>query len=297
MKNCPNCGSYQLLKFASINKWILIKCKNCALVITSLPPTYKIEKFNKNYYTKEYLNNYEARKDKLTRRFIVRLKEIEGIKRGGNLLDVGCSTGLFLRTVYENSEYRWKLFGIDINKNSIQFAKTKVQAEFFGTSLDKKRFKENFFDCVTCFDVLEHDTDIKGNLEKIYRILKPGGLLVVQVPNHRSVMTYLCGRNWDWWFIPDHVLHFSPTVLSKILSDNDFVIKKLFTWEPTKEFVKNIRGTIKANITGFMSLNRILSRLSTIPLCVFWLILRLVENQFNVGGLIVVLAIKKRKDD
>ena len=82
-------------------------------------------------------------------------------------------------------------------------------------------FKANFFDCVTCFDVLEHDADIRGNLKEIYRILKPGGLLVIQVPNCKSAMAYLCGQHWDWWSVPDHVLHFIPPVLSKILEDND----------------------------------------------------------------------------
>ena len=271
----------------------VVKCDNCGLVFTKLPSTYVLEKFNADYYAKDYLTNYENRKETLAKRFLKRLKDIETIKRGGKLLDVGCSTGLFLKIASENSQYRWKLFGIDINRNSIKFAKTKANASFYCASLHGEKFKANFFDCVTCFDVLEHDADIRGNLKEIYRILKPGGLLVIQVPNCKSAMAYLCGQHWDWWSVPDHVLHFSPSVLSKILEDNGFVIKRLFTWEPAKEFVANIRGTIKARVTHFLSLNKILSKLSVVPLYFLWFVLRLIEKEFDVGGLTVVYVVKR----
>ncbi len=61
---------------------------------------------------------------------------------------------------------------------------------------------------MTRFDVLDDDTDTRGNLKEIYRILKSGGLFVIQAPNHKNVMAYLCEQNWDWWSVPDHVLHF-----------------------------------------------------------------------------------------
>ena len=293
MEICPFCTSDENLPLITVKKWTIVKCQNCNLVFTWLRAKYNVGKFNRSYYSDEYLSNYEDRKDKLEKRFLRRLKEIEIFKKGGNLLDVGCSTGLFLRTVQKNSVYRWRLFGIDINRNSLAFAKTKADATFFCTSLHTKKFKESFFDCITCFDVLEHDVDIKGNLTEIYRILKPGGLLVIQLPNYKSVMAYLCGKNWDWWSVPDHVLHFSPPVLSKILADNGFIVKRLFTWEPGKEFIENIRGTIKMEVTRVMSLNRILSKLSVIPLYILWFTLLVAEKRFETGGLIVVYAAKK----
>ncbi len=293
MEICPLCGSHESLPFITVKKWIIAKCDNCDLVFTKLPMAYDILKFNTGYYAEDYLSNYESRKDTLAERFLNRLKDSEAFIKGGNLLDVGCSTGLFLRTVHENSTYKWKLFGIDINRSSITFAQTKVSALFFCASLHKKKFKGNFFDCVTCFDVLEHDRDIWGNVKEIYRILKPGGLLVIQAPNYKSVMAYMTGENWDWWSVPDHILHFSPSVLYKILIDNGFIVKKLFTWEPAREFVENMSGSIKKKITKFMSLNRILSKLSIVPLYLFWIILWIVEKRFNIGGLIVLYAVKK----
>ena len=294
MEKCPICKSSYRLPLVTVKKLAIVKCNSCGLTFTKLPARHDAEKFNRYYYSRAYLSSYESRKDVLAKRFLRRLRDIEEIKNGGNLLDVGCSTGLFLRTVRENSTNQWKLFGIDINRESIKFVKTKVKASLFRASLHDRRFRENFFDCVTCFDVLEHDKDIKGSIKELYRILKPEGLLVIQAPNYKSAMAYLCGQNWDWWSVPDHVLHFIPPVLSKILEDNGFMIKRLFTWEPEKDFVENLRGTIKKKVTMFGGLNRILSKLSVVPLYVLWFILLVVEKQFNVGGLIVVYAVKNK---
>ncbi len=293
MKVCPSCGSRENLPLIAVKKWIIARCSNCGLAFTKLQARYDLEKFNRSYYSEDYLSNYENRQDALVKRFLKRLKDTETIKKGGKLLDVGCSTGLFLRTVQKYSKYKWKLFGIDINRSSIRFAKTKVKASLLCASLHNKKFGGNFFDCVMCFDVLEHDADIRGNLKEIYKILKPGGLLVIQAPNYKSIMTYLCGQNWDWWSVPDHILHFSPPVLSKILVDNGFIAKRLFTWEPAKEFVENVRGSIKKKVTKFIYLNKILSKVSIIPLYVLWIILLVVEKKLNIGGLTVVYAIKK----
>lgn len=71
------------------------------------------------------------------------------------------------------------------------------------------------------------------------------------------------------------------------------IVKKLFTWEPAGEFVENMSGSIKKKITKFMSLNRILSKLSIVPLYLLWIILWIVEKRINIGGLIVVYAVKK----
>lgn len=289
-----SCGNTVLHERRIINGSRIYECKRCGLLVTELPDSYNLIESNKDYYSYNYLNNYIVRGFYLKKRFLTRIMEIKGYKKlGGNLLDVGCSTGLFLKVARENLRHKWRLFGIDMNKKAIDIAKASVNAKFYYTSLLGSTFKSNFFDCITCFDVLEHDWNIKENLQVIRRILKKNGLLVIQLPNHRSFMAYICGNNWDWWSVPDHVLHFSPHVLSEILLDNGFVIKKLFTWEPAKEFVENVRGSIKKTVTKFVGLNRILAKASVVPLYLLWGILRIVEKKFTIGGLTVVYAVKR----
>ncbi len=65
----------------------------------------------------------------------------------------------------------------------------------------------------------------------------------------------------------------------------------MFTWQPAKEFVENIRGTIRKNTMTQVSVNRIMGKLSVIPLYFLWFILRLIEEKVHHGGLLVVYAI------
>lgn len=289
-----SCGNAVLHERCIINGYRIYECKRCGLLVTELPGSYNLIESNKDYYSYNYLNNYIVRGSYLKKRFLKRIMGIEGYKKlGGNLLDIGCSTGLFLKVAKENLRHRWRLFGIDMNKKAIDIAKASVNAKFYYTSLLGSTFRSNFFDCITCFDVIEHDWKIKENLQVIGRILKKNGLLVIQLPNHRSAMAFLCGNNWDWWSVPDHVLHFSPSVVRIMLKNHGFVAKKIFTWEPAKEFVENIRGSIKKKVTKFMSLNKIFSKVSIIPLYLLWAVLQLAEKKFDIGGLIVVYAVKK----
>ena len=52
------------------------------------------------------------------------------------------------------------------------------------------------FDVVTLWDVIEHTPDPTSVLEECRRVLKPGGLLVVNIPDIGSLVSSLMGRRW-----------------------------------------------------------------------------------------------------
>src|SRR3989344_3392762 len=119
-----NRSSYKIIK--KINLYNLYKCNNCGLVFIV---TTKKEGFdiNINKYNNEYLNNYQKQRPMLAKRFITRIFEIEQYKKGGRILDIGCSTGVFLNLFNKFSKYKWDLYGIDINKKSLFYAKRQVR--------------------------------------------------------------------------------------------------------------------------------------------------------------------------
>jgi SAM-dependent methyltransferase len=106
--------------------------------------------------------------------------------------------------------------------------------------VDRVALPSDGFDVVTLFDVLEHIPDIQIFFAEVGRILKPGGLLVVQSPNIRSVMATLTKGKWVWLSLPDHIYHFSTGSLSRFIESHGFAIKKLRTWEPAKDFADNL---------------------------------------------------------
>lgn len=79
-------------------------------------------------------------------------------------------------------------------------------------------------DLVTCFHVLEHDNDPDDVIKRLLQLLKPGGTLIIEVPNIDCRWAGLLGRYWDNWYLPYHRTHFSRRSLRGLLERHGFAI-------------------------------------------------------------------------
>jgi SAM-dependent methyltransferase len=77
--------------------------------------------------------------------------------------------------------------------------------------------EEGRFDMVLAMHVLEHDDDAAGLLDRITAMVRPGGTVVLEVPNIDCVWTSLFGGHWAAWYLPFHRTHFSPTSLKALV--------------------------------------------------------------------------------
>lgn len=290
---CRYCNSIEIKTYKKIGKYVINYCKKCHLLFTTGSVADVTNSVNKEWYSEGYVSRYLKKSPDLKKRFAQKVLEIESIKNGGNLLDLGCGVGLFLESMTEAARFMWKLYGVDINQRLVKEAKARLgqkASSLYLGSLTTLSLKKDSFDCVTCFDVLEHDTQLESTLKETKKILKPSGLLLIQSPNQFSVMAYLCGALWDWWAVPDHIFHFTPRSLSFILQKQGFQIRKLYTWDPPEEFISNIQGSIKARLGTKSLIGRLISRCLYIPLLVLWGLLAIIERKFNIGSLLVILA-------
>jgi len=240
----------------------------------------KRAKYVKNKYTESYAEDYKSALPRLHKRFIRQVELIKKYKKGKRLLDVGCGTGHFLKYLKDRSE-PFEIYGVEPSQILRRAARKNTNLPVKNGLLDSLPFPDAYFDVVTCYDVLEHSKKLKRNLSELKRVLKPGGLLFIQAPNYESIMANLTGNRWDWWCIPDHVLHFSKNTLINILKDNKFRILYEYTYEDEEDFQSNIKGMYS------ISLVRKAIYFVTVPL------LRVAERVgwlLNKGGLIVVLA-------
>src|SRR5208282_6419691 len=78
------------------------------------------------------------------------------------------------------------------------------------------------FDVVTLTDVIEHVPQPSGLLSEIYRVLRPGGVLLIVTPNFGSLFVRLYGlKAYGMW--PDqHVIYFSRSSMTRLLRDSGF---------------------------------------------------------------------------
>jgi 2-polyprenyl-6-hydroxyphenyl methylase/3-demethylubiquinone-9 3-methyltransferase len=108
--------------------------------------------------------------------------------KGEYILDVGCSQGI--ASILLGREGK-KVLGIDLNKESIEFAKkelekeseiTKKYVDFQIANFMDYDFKDKKFDSIIMAEILEHLTDPERFIEKAYKLLKDDGRLIVTVP-------------------------------------------------------------------------------------------------------------------
>ncbi len=103
----------------------------------------------------------------------------------GTVLDLGCGNGT--QTILNANKFK-RIIGIDPDKNAIMLAKKKLafngdrgNVEFYASCLEDMNFASNSIDGVISYCVLEHIQNYEEILSEIYRILKPGGFLLITV--------------------------------------------------------------------------------------------------------------------
>jgi len=140
----------------------------------------------------------------------------------GRLLDVGCSSGYFLRRARER---RWAVTGIDLDQRAVDYARAELGLDVRCATLESAGFAPASFDLVTLWGVLEHFPDPACQLRFIRAILRDGGRLVVGVPNVRSLnqmVARLSRDDWDMLLEPGHLHHFNADTLTRLIKPAGF---------------------------------------------------------------------------
>ena len=108
------------------------------------------------------------------------------------VLDVGCGFGDFLSSVQKRGA---KISGVDISGYALAQARRRVHGVLKKVDVARQRlpFKNDWFDAITIFDVVEHLHSPMFLFSEAFRVLRPGGVLFITTPNHqgwlRSVTT------------------------------------------------------------------------------------------------------------
>lgn len=98
---------------------------------------------------------------------------------GGRVLDVGCASGGLLALLADRASYR---AGIELSPSAAAEA-ARVADHVVQGSVEEADLPEESFDVVVLADVLEHLVDPEGALERASRWARPGGAVIVSVPN------------------------------------------------------------------------------------------------------------------
>ncbi len=114
---------------------------------------------------------------------------LEHVKTGEALIDVGCGTGEFIIRLAERFG---TLVGTDVSPNAIEFAKMRIRGRnhisLHCGELESLHLPGEKFDVCLCLDVFEHVPNLSSLVREIYRVLRPGGELLITVPNWYDII-------------------------------------------------------------------------------------------------------------
>lgn len=136
----------------------------------------------------------------------------------GRLLEVGCGSG---GTLAGMKFLGWDVAGLDPDPEAVKSARSRG-LDITEGDLRPELFDKDSFDAVAMSHVIEHMHDPRAVLAECYRVMRPGGRIVLITPNIMSLGHRLFGRHWLHLDPPRHLHLFTRNTLSRMVLEAGF---------------------------------------------------------------------------
>lgn len=140
-------------------------------------------------------------------------------------LDLGVGEGIASNLL---RKHRWVPVGIDRSLDSARLASGAGIPSLIG-DVARLPFADDVFSLALASHIIEHVPNPLTVLDEIYRVLEPGGVLILTAPNFDSPDRSLFGPYWYELSAPRHLVHFNPRSLSLALTRAPWSIQRLTT--------------------------------------------------------------------
>ncbi len=114
-------------------------------------------------------------------------------KEASRALDVGCGSGMFSHYLAGNG---WSVTAIDASPEMIEQARASDAThtiQFLNDTIESVALASNSFDLILCLSMLEYIEEDEAAIQKFFQLLKPGGSLVISVPNKAGMLRKIEG--------------------------------------------------------------------------------------------------------
>jgi 2-polyprenyl-3-methyl-5-hydroxy-6-metoxy-1,4-benzoquinol methylase len=225
---CALCGGADLdlvftvpsLRLRAQNLYFDIrKCRRCGLALLSPRPTADVMAA---LYQPQH---YSAPHHDLVRRLekLILRERVTFVRKYTNqtsrLLDIGCGNGGFLTAMAEAGH---DVHGLEPYQDALAGTPKELRSRIRCEPFESANYPEGSFDIITLWHVLEHLERPTETLRSIRKFLKPGGILILEVPNFASREAGWLGPYWYNLDAPYHFWHFTPETLRAAIEQTGF---------------------------------------------------------------------------
>lgn len=195
-----------------------LKCNVCGMVYSN--PIINPSVVNKLYEKSKY--NYKGEEENLKNTYKNFLSDMnQFIKNKQRLLDIGTGNGFFLLEALKQG-YK-EVYGIEPSKHAVEMADNKIKKNIIQDILKEDQFKDEFFDAITLFQVIDHIENPNGVLRICNKFLKKNGAILFISHNVDSLSSKILGEKSPIFDI-EHTQLFSVNTMTKILKKNGFKV-------------------------------------------------------------------------
>lgn len=230
---CPVCNNPKIDSFLLSKDYFLTKeefaidvCLSCKLKFTNPRPIDA--ELSKYYESTEYISHSESPKTLIDKLYYIirgyaissKVRLVKKYFHTGNILDIGCGTGQFLNELKKNG---FEVTGVEPNSVA-----RKIATDTFGLSVydeDKiNELTEGSFQLISLWHVLEHVKGLNERVSQLKKLLAPGGVIIVAVPNPNSWDAKHYKEFWAAYDLPRHLYHFNSSSIQNLFEKVGFTI-------------------------------------------------------------------------
>ena len=201
----------------------LWRCATCATAVTAgAPPA--VDLHDAGAYSEDSPRGSGIASPVLARFDRARLELVAaGARAPARVVDAGAGRGRFVAAAREAG---YEARGVEPSRRGVDAGLAHYGVLLERSAIEDAAVEDGSVDVVTLWHVLEHVDDPRAALRAIHRWLRPGGALVVGVPNLSSVQAVVGGPRWYHLDVPRHRTHFTAAGLRTLLRAEGFRIEQ-----------------------------------------------------------------------
>ncbi|NII28255.1 class I SAM-dependent methyltransferase [Pseudoflavitalea sp. X16] len=236
--HCPGCNATAIHQVLAVKDYTVSQqsfevwhCDACTLRFTQDVPAE--DAIGQYYQSENYISHTNTSKGLVNRLYHIvrnytlgskkRLVQAFTQKTTGTLLDVGAGVGAFAGFMRQQG---WQVTGLEPDAETRKRALEQHRITLQDTS-DLFKLPAGHFDAITLWHVLEHVHRLHACLDQLKTLLKPGGVLLVAVPNYTAADATFYASHWAAYDVPRHLYHFSPASMRVLLQQHGLTVKAI----------------------------------------------------------------------